>query len=98
MSGHGKTISPSAGGSAYRDAAEAHLRGAGPPPLTHLGNRVCIAAVTPARLRDLAVLFAILREIGSRPVTEELAPVSTSAFNAGLSRPRGTCSAAKQHF
>jgi hypothetical protein len=28
-------VSPAAGGSAYRDAAEAHLRGAGPPPLTH---------------------------------------------------------------
>ena len=30
---------------------------------------------TPARLRDLAMLFAILREISSRPVTEALAPV-----------------------
>ena len=30
-----ETVSPAAGGSADRDAAEAHLRGAGPPPLTH---------------------------------------------------------------
>jgi hypothetical protein len=32
-----KTVSLAAGGSAYRDAAEAHLRGAGPPPLTKAG-------------------------------------------------------------
>jgi hypothetical protein len=29
-----KTVSPAAGGSAYRHAAEAYLRGAGPPPMT----------------------------------------------------------------
>jgi hypothetical protein len=34
-----------------------------------------LAQSTPARLRDLAKLFAILREIGSRPVTEACAPV-----------------------
>ena len=32
---------------------------------------------TPARLRDLAKLGAILREIGSRPVTEKCAPVTS---------------------
>jgi hypothetical protein len=33
---------------------------------------------TAARLRDLAMLLAILREIGSPPDTEAFAPVPTS--------------------
>ena len=34
-SGTKEPLRRTAGGSAYRDAAEAYLRGAGPPPLTH---------------------------------------------------------------
>jgi hypothetical protein len=51
----------------------------------------------PARLLDLAKLCAILREIGSRPVTEKCAPVSTSGFCqfqhfwGGTAKVRASC-------
>src|SRR5271169_5421276 len=49
-----KTVSPPAGGSAYRDAAEAHLRGAGPPPLTRSRHEAGRNPAAQQRLTALA--------------------------------------------
>ena len=58
-----KTVNPAAGGSAYLGAAEACVRGAGQPPMTHCGpqelSRCGAAELTPA-----ANLELIFEQIG----------------------------------